>query len=112
MVSIEALAASLRSIAVPGMTPKALRRAVRERHPEASKKAVARAAFYALITAQSEGGEAVTELHGFALAERTPDDEPPVTIGGRPRKKRHAGARKAEGPGDGSAAAKGADAAV
>ncbi len=88
MVSIEALSATLRSIAAPGMSPKALRSAVRERHPDASKKEVARAAFYALIEVQSQSEHGMDELHSFALAERTPDDEPPVKIGERRKKKR------------------------
>ena len=44
MVPIESLSATLRSVAARGMTPKALRAAVRGKHPEASKKDVVRAA--------------------------------------------------------------------
>lgn len=53
MTSIEVLSATLRRVAAPCMAPKALRAAVREQHPEASKKDVVRAAFYALIDARS-----------------------------------------------------------
>ncbi|MCJ2054412.1 hypothetical protein [Methylobacterium sp. J-070] len=100
MVSIEDLSATLRSIAAPGMTPKALRSAVREKHPEASKKDVVRAAFYALTEAQSFGGRGVDELHSFALSERAPDDEPPIRIGERRKKKRLREAGTAAKPAD------------
>ena len=83
---MEALSATLWSLAVPGMTPKALRAAVRERHPEASKKDIVRAAFYALIEARSQDNQTVDALHQFALAERIPSDEPPMTIGKRRKK--------------------------
>lgn len=82
MVSIEALSATLRSVAAPGMSPKTLR-AVREKHPEASKKEVVRAAFHALIDSQSQDGRAIEALHSFALAERAPDDETAGPIGSR-----------------------------
>ena len=85
---MEALSATLWSLAAPGMTPKALRDAVRERHPEASKKDIVRAAFYALIDIRSQDGQTLDALHRFALAERAPSDEPPETIGKR-RKKKH-----------------------
>jgi hypothetical protein len=84
---MEALSATLWSLAVPGMTPKALRAAVRERHPEASKKDIVRAAFYALIEARSQDNQTVDALHQFALVERIPSDEPPMTIGKRQKKK-------------------------
>lgn len=83
---MEALSATLWSLAVPGTTPKALRAAVRERHPEASKKDIARAAFYALIQARSPDNQTFDTLHRFALAERIPSDEPPMTIGKRRKK--------------------------
>jgi hypothetical protein len=83
MISIEVLSATLRSVAAPGMSPKALRAAVREKHPEASKKEVVRAAFHALIDSQSQDGQAIEALHSFALAERAPDDETAGPIGSR-----------------------------
>ncbi|MBD8909513.1 hypothetical protein MZTS_23135 [Methylorubrum zatmanii] len=57
------------------MKPKALLAAVREKHPEATKKEVVRAAFYALAEGQS-GDHA--DLHSFALTERAVDDDEPV----------------------------------
>ncbi|MWV24457.1 hypothetical protein FVE89_21220 [Methylobacterium sp. 2A] len=87
MTSMEALSAALWSLAAPGMTPKALRAAVRASHPEASKKDIVRAAFYALIEARSQDAQTLDALHRFALAERIPSDEPPMTIGKRRKKK-------------------------
>ena len=90
MVSVDILSMTLRSLAVPGMTPKALRAALREKHPEASKKAIVRAAFLALIEAQAQdgqsGGCAVETLHGFALAERASVDDGLMMLS--PRRKR------------------------
>ena len=90
MVSVDDLSLTLRNLAVPGMTPKALRAALREKHPAASKKAIVRAAFLALIEAQAQdaqpGSCAVETLHGFALAERTSVDEGPMMLS--PRRKR------------------------
>lgn len=74
MASIEKIASALRSIATPGMKPRALRAAVRERYPDASKKELARAAFYALTDASPADRETHSELHNFALAERIADD--------------------------------------
>ncbi|MFY9290128.1 MAG: hypothetical protein WAP03_05470 [Methylorubrum rhodinum] len=72
MASIEELANTLRGVATSGMKPKALLAAVRERHPETTKKEVVRAAFYAL----TEGPNA--DLHAFALTERAVDEDEPV----------------------------------
>ena len=56
---------------MPGMTPKALRSAVREKHPEAAQKDIVRAAFYALIESAVPGTIAAwTRSTSFALAER------------------------------------------
>lgn len=86
MASIETLSAALRTLAAPGMTPKALRDAVRAQYPDASKKEIVRAAFHALIEAHAQDDRALETLHGFALAERAPGDDLPMTIG--PRRKR------------------------
>ncbi len=75
MASIEELANTLRSVATSGMKPRALLAAVREKYPEATKKEVIRAAFYAL--AESQSGDH-GELHSFALSERGVDDDEPV----------------------------------
>jgi hypothetical protein len=88
MASIEALSAALRSLAAPGMTPKALRAAVLAQYPDASKKEIVRAAFHALIESQSQETLAVDTLHGFALAERASVDDGPVSVAPR-RTRRH-----------------------
>ncbi|GAB6845305.1 hypothetical protein HNR00_004095 [Methylorubrum rhodinum] len=86
MASIDEIAATLRSVAAAGMKPKELLGAVRERHPEASKKEVVRAAFYALIEdqGQSPAPEPASDLHAFAIHERATEEEAPI----KPRKPR------------------------
>lgn len=88
MASIEEIAATLRSIAAPGMKPKAIRIAVRERHPEASKKEIVRAAFYAVTDTPPAGQAATAELHTFALAERVAEDNADVVLKTSKRKKK------------------------
>ncbi|GJE74080.1 hypothetical protein [Methylorubrum suomiense] len=85
MASIEELANTLRRVATSGMKPKALLAAVREKYPEATKKEVIRAAFYAL--AESQSGDH-SELHSFALAERCGDEDDPVRAAKLRRKKK------------------------
>jgi hypothetical protein len=75
MASIEEIAATLRSIATPGMKPKALRAAIRERYPEANKKEIVRAAFYAMTETSPVGQDALPDLHNFALSERAGDED-------------------------------------
>ncbi len=94
MASIDEIAATLRGVAAAGMKPKELLGAVRERHPEASKKEVVRAAFYALIEDQNReqdtAPEQTRDLHAFAIHERATDEEAPVKRRKLPRKKRPA----------------------
>lgn len=86
MATIEQLATTLQGLARPGIKRKELVAAVREKHPNVSKKEIVRAAFYAL-TSQVDGDvERAQRLHDFALSERTSEEadaSPPVT----PRKK-------------------------
>lgn len=90
MASIGEIAETLREIAAPGMKPKAIRSAIRERHPEARKKEIVRAAFHALTEAPRVGDGATAELHDFALAERIAEDNADVVfkVSKRRRKKR------------------------
>ncbi|MEE7462094.1 hypothetical protein MFUR16E_12725 [Methylobacterium fujisawaense] len=90
MASTEELAAALKQIATPGMKPKALRAAIRELHPDASKKEIVRAAFYAVTETTSTDHHNVAELHDFALAERASGDDVDTvpTVGKRKRKHR------------------------
>ena len=88
MASIAEIAATMRDVVTPGMKPKEIRAAIREKHPEASKKEIVRAAFYAL--AEAPAG-ALADLHGFALSERGADEEADTVVPARKRKrKKHA----------------------
>ncbi|MER2265689.1 hypothetical protein [Methylobacterium oxalidis] len=98
MASIEALAGTLRKLAVSGMKPKDLLAAVRQQHPEATKKEVVRAAFYALIESHGTSPEETQSLHSFAIGERAVDEEQDV----RPAKLR--GKKGKRAPEGGSAA--------
>lgn len=73
--SIEEISATLHRLAKPKSTPKELLKAVRKHHPDASKKAIVRAAFYSIIANSDVDPEASKNLHDFALAERTSDDK-------------------------------------
>ncbi|MBB4005561.1 hypothetical protein [Aurantimonas endophytica] len=79
MSEIENLAATVCAVARPGAKPKEIVAAVREKHPEASRKDVVRAAFYALTDGTSDDPERHKNLHSFAISERasvgSPDDE-------------------------------------
>lgn len=94
MPVIKVLSDTLRSVAAPGMTPKALRAAVREKHPDASKKDIVRAAFYALLEGPEQDLACLAELHGFALVERVSEDERTIKVGGTKKKRRAAEAAK------------------
>ena len=92
MASIEEIAATLRSVAPPGMKPRALRAAIRERYPEASKKEIVRAAFYAVTETSPAGQDALPDLHTFALSERAGDADADAApkVGKRKKKKKRA----------------------
>ncbi|MBX5000770.1 hypothetical protein [Rhizobium lentis] len=57
------------------ITPKQLIKAVMKSHPQASKKEIVRAAFYALIAHAGNEPEKAGILQDFAITERTKDDE-------------------------------------
>lgn len=76
MSKIETLAATVAACAVPGSKPKEIIAAVRDRHPEASKKDVVRAAFYALTGGDALDGEKSRQLHDLAITERVADEVP------------------------------------
>ena len=67
---IEVIAGSIRGIAVPGMDPKALIAAVKERHPEATKKEIARAAFLSVILSAEFDPKETQALHDLAVETR------------------------------------------
>lgn len=64
---IEGIAATIRRIAIPRMNPKALIEAVKELHPGATKKEIARAAFLTVINSAEFDSEDTQALHDFAV---------------------------------------------
>ncbi len=64
---IEEIAGTVKELAVPGMKPKALIDAVKERHPGATKKDIARAAFLSVILATEFDTDATQALHDIAV---------------------------------------------
>ena len=97
MASIQEIAAALRSTATPGMKPKALRTAIREKFPDASKKEIVRAAFYAL--ADASAADSNSELHTFALAERIAEENSDEVLRvSKRKKKKHRAAQPADAP--------------
>lgn len=96
MASIEQLAVTLHGLAGPGIKRKELIAAVREKHPNASKREIVRAAFYALTSAVEGDLERARRLHEFALKERSDEDDEtprPVT---RRKKDRRKDARRSQ----------------
>lgn len=71
---IEAMAVTIRELAVPGMKPKALIEAVKERHPKATKKEIARAAFLSVIHSAAYDPEDTQALHDLAVETRDNQD--------------------------------------
>ena len=67
---IEGIANTIRQLATPGMKPKALIDAVKERHPEATKKEIARAAFLSVILSAEYDPEDTQALHDIAMDTR------------------------------------------
>ncbi|MBY5570368.1 hypothetical protein HFO55_24485 [Rhizobium leguminosarum] len=57
------------------ITPKQLIKAVRKAHPEATKKEIVRAAFYALIANADRDPHKAAALQDFAITQRMNDDE-------------------------------------
>ena len=71
---IEEIGETLHRLANPKLKPKELLKAVRERHPKASKKTIVRAAFYSIIANSEPDPEKAQALHNFALGERGGED--------------------------------------
>jgi hypothetical protein len=70
MDDIKALADTISRLALSEMRPTQLIAAVRKEHPNARKKVVVRAAFYAVILAAENATERVIDLHRLAVATR------------------------------------------
>ncbi|KMO42547.1 hypothetical protein VQ03_10520 [Methylobacterium tarhaniae] len=81
------------------MKRKDLIAAVRDQHPDATKKQIVRAAFYALTHGVDDDLEQAQRLHAFALTERAGDEEDALPHK-RPGKKERRKERESEGQGD------------
>ena len=68
---MQAIGDTLMRIVTPEMTPKQLLKAARKEHPNASKKDIARAAFFSIISHADQDIGKSRNLQAFALAERT-----------------------------------------
>lgn len=68
---MQAIADTLMRVVTPDMKPKQLLKAVQSEHPKASKKDIARAAFYSIIANAEEDHGKTKTLQAFAIAERT-----------------------------------------
>jgi hypothetical protein len=94
MATIEQLAATLQVLAGPGMRRKELMAAVREKHPDVSKKEIVRAAFYALTSPVDGDVECAQRLHEFALKERTSEEaDAPLSTKRRKKDRRKSAGR-------------------
>lgn len=86
MSAIQTIAATLVAVAAPGMKPKELMAEVRQKHPEASKKEIVRAAFYALTDDTAHQLEPAAALQAFAIEGRAFMDDD-AAQNASPRKK-------------------------
>ncbi|MCZ8546868.1 hypothetical protein OOJ09_21990 [Mesorhizobium qingshengii] len=68
---MQAIADTLMRVVTPEMTPRQLIKAARKEHPKASKKDIARAAFFSIIAHADEDQGKAKNLQAFAIAERT-----------------------------------------
>lgn len=67
---MQSIADTLMRVVTPDMSPKQLLNAVRGQHPKASKKDIARAAFFSIIANAEEDHGKAKNLQAFAIAER------------------------------------------
>ncbi|WP_421917208.1 hypothetical protein [Mesorhizobium sp.] len=72
---MQAIGDTLMRLVTPDMTPKQLIKAARKFHPNASKKDIARAAFFSLIANADQDIGKARNLQAFALGERTQEAE-------------------------------------
>lgn len=68
---LQAISDTLMRIVTSDMTPKQLIKAARKEHPNASKKDIARAAFFSIIANADQDQGKAKNLQAFAIAERT-----------------------------------------
>ncbi len=86
MSKIEEIASTVLLVLTPGMRPKELRKAVETAHPKASKKDVARAAFFAMLTVAEKSPDTAKALHEAGMSLRVGDDEPAPAKTEKPKK--------------------------
>lgn len=67
---MQAIADTLMRVVTPDMSPKQLLKTVRTEYPKASKKDIARAAFFSIIANAEEDHGKTKNLQAFAIAER------------------------------------------
>lgn len=72
---IDNIADTIRELARPGMKPKHLIDAVKQRHPDATRKEIARAAFLSVILSAEYSPEDVEALHDLARNARDTDGD-------------------------------------
>lgn len=70
---MQAIADTLMRVVAPDMSPKQLLNAVKKAHPKASKKDIARAAFFSIISNAEQDHGKVKNLQAFAIPERVND---------------------------------------
>ncbi len=71
---LQTISDTLMRIVTPDMTPKELMKAARKEHPDASKKDIARAAFFSIIANADQDHGKVKNLQAFAIAGRVSGD--------------------------------------
>ena len=74
---IQTIASTVLDLATPDMKPKALIAAVREKHPEATKSDIVRAAFYAVISHADADPARSDRLQAMAITARSGDKDGP-----------------------------------
>ncbi len=72
---IEKIADTIKGLATPGMKLKALIDAVKQQHPQATKKEIARAAFLSVILASDYDPDDTQALHDLAMDTRDEDQD-------------------------------------
>jgi hypothetical protein len=86
MSKIEEIASTVLLVLKPGMKPKELLKAVEQAHPKASKKDVARGAFFAMLTIAEKSPDTAQVLYAAGMSLRVGDDDPTPAKEEKPKK--------------------------
>ncbi len=78
---LQAISQTILRLATPDMKPKKLFKAVRDAHPDASRKEIMRAAFLAVIARSDIDPEGAKQLHDVVMDERGGDARTQVRWG-------------------------------